>query len=66
MSTGKHAFKLTSVNRLIESALAKKLKIKAVTMRDGEPYVEIDNAPGTAKNADASKPTGEGEWDNIG
>ena len=60
MSTGKHAFKLTSVNRLIECAKAKGLKIKGVTVRDGEPYVEIyDDA------AAGAKPAGEGEWDNI-
>jgi hypothetical protein len=57
MSAGRHSFKLNDTARLVRATTAAGLKVKAVTMRDGKPYVEIDNG-----NAAADKPNA---WDEI-
>jgi hypothetical protein len=47
VGTNTHAFKLAEARRLFKAAVEAGLKPKGVTLRDGEPYVEIDNAPET-------------------
>jgi hypothetical protein len=52
MSAGRHSFKLNDAARLVTATIrattAAGLKVKAVTMRDGKPYVEIDDTPAAA------------------
>ena len=43
MSTGKHSFKSTEASRLMRAAKTAGLKVKGVTLRNGKPYVEIDD-----------------------
>jgi hypothetical protein len=62
MSAGRHSFKLNDAARLVAATIratpAAGLKVKAVTMRDGKPYVEIDD--GAAKADDGKNP-----WDKV-
>jgi hypothetical protein len=52
MSTGRHSFKHNDAARLIRATTAAGLKVKAVTMRDGKPYVEIVDEATAKANAE--------------
>jgi hypothetical protein len=45
MSTGRHSFRHNDLARALRATKAAGLKVKGVTLRDGKPYVEIDDAP---------------------
>jgi hypothetical protein len=51
MSTGRHTFKGTEAARLIRAATAAGLKVKGVTLRDGKPYIEVDQEDAPAVDA---------------
>jgi hypothetical protein len=57
MSAGKHTFKHSDTARLIRATLAAGLKPKGVTLRDGKPYVEIDDG--------AKADSGKNPWDKV-
>ena len=64
MATGRHSFKHNDMARAIRATKAAGLTIKEVTLDKGKITLLVDEkAP--ADNV-TSKPTGEGEWDNIG
>jgi hypothetical protein len=60
MSTGRHAFKGTEAARLIFAAKAAGLKVKAVTLRDGKPYIEVDQNDAPVVATDKPNP-----WDKA-
>jgi hypothetical protein len=47
VGTNRHAFKHSEAARLMRAAKLAGLKVKAVTLKDGKPYLEIDDALGT-------------------
>ena len=64
MATGRHSFKHNDMARAIRATKAAGLTIKEVTLDKGKITLLVDEkAPADIVT---SKPTGEGEWDNIG
>jgi hypothetical protein len=55
VSTNRHAFKHSEAARLMRAAKLAGFKVKGVTLKDGKPYLEVDDTP-TADGADSSKP----------
>jgi hypothetical protein len=53
MPTGRYNFRPTDGLRLIRCAKAAGLRVKAITLRDGKPYLEIHHGEGAD---DAAKP----------
>jgi hypothetical protein len=59
MSASRHAFKHSEAARLIRAATAAGLKVKGITLRDGKPYLEIEQGDDHAPADDGKNP-----WDN--